>query len=783
MPVKQLLIVDDDPRVCRMVERIAARLSLEALTLDRPDHFETTYEYFRPDAILLDLCMGQTDGVELLRFLSAKRSSAEIVLMSGVEEGLLTTTTELGRSMGLNMRAPLRKPMDKDVIRARLTEIASPSNEHTVLNGDSVSSLNVTESNETITTKRLSSAIHGDELMIHYQPVVDLRSNQIVSAEALARWHHPKEGLISPNRFISMAEERGLSKALTSKILVSAVESAADWQSKLPGVSVSVNISPQLLKDLHLPDQVFELLRLYGLSPERLVLEVTDGHPSGDLTTAVDVLTRLRLKGVRLAYDNFGAHSSLLEQTHRLPYDIIKLDHSLVSDVTRSSKTIADARTIIERASTMNCELVAVGIENEATQRRLAELGCRMGQGFQIAAPMNAERFVRWAQKWEQGSTSYKNISPSDDPHPEPTHYQSLPAGYLLHWYEIDSVLGSGGFGITYLARDTNLNRHVAIKEYFPKDMAARKLDSQVNPLSDHTVEDFSVGLERFITEARTLARCQHPNIVRVYSVFEANGTAYMVMDYQRGQSLSRAVRTRAIKGEEKLLALVRPILDGLVFMHDAGFIHRDIKPDNIFLREDGVPVLLDFGAARRAVGLGTQHLTMMLTPNFAPIEQYNSGGRSHKQGPWTDIYSIAATLYRIIVGTGPADAVARAKALLENEEDAYISIKDANPTGYSQEFLSAIDNALAFRPSERPQSINEWLKQFPEDSMSGGEEVPEPSAVRADSLSGMDVDGSPGNFEKMSAPEEKTMSVASPKNPTIRQINPLSTTPSPTGR
>jgi EAL domain-containing protein (putative c-di-GMP-specific phosphodiesterase class I) len=783
MPVKRLLIVDDDPRVCRMVERIAERSSLETFALDQADHFETTYEYFHPDAILLDLCMEQTDGVELLRFLSAKRSSAEIVLMSGVEEGLLTTTTELGRSMGLNMRAPLRKPMDKDVIRARLTEIASPSNGQSVLNGDSVSSLHATGSNESITTKRLSSAIQGNELMIHYQPVVDLHSNQVVSAEAIARWHHPKEGLITSERFISMADDCGLSKALTSKILVSAVESAAGWQSELPDISVSVNISPQLLKDLHLPDQIFELLRLYGLSPERLVLEVTDGHPSGDLTTVIDVLTRLRLKGIRLAYDNFGAHSSLLEQAHRLPYDIIKLDRGLVSDVTQSSKTIADARSIIERAGTMNCELVAVGIENEATQRRLAGLGCRMGQGFQIAAPMSAERFVRWAQKWEQGSTSRKTISSSDDPHPEPTHHESLPAGYLLHWYEIESILGSGGFGITYLARDTNLNRHVAIKEYFPIDMAARKSDSRVNPFSDHASENFSAGLERFITEARTLARFKHPNIVRVYSVFEANGTAYMVMDYQRGQSLSRAVRSRAIKGEQELLALVRPLLDGLISMHDAGFIHRDIKPDNIFLREDGVPVLLDFGAARRAVGLGTQHLTMMLTPNFAPIEQYDAGGRSENQGPWTDIYSIAATLYRIIVGTGPADAVARAKALLENEKDAYVSIKDAKSTGYSEEFLSAIDHALAFRASERPQSIIEWLEQFPEDSTSAGEEVPEPSAVLADSPSGMDVDGSPGDFKKISDPEEKTMSVVSPKNQTTRQINPLSTTPSPVGR
>ncbi|MDH3412295.1 MAG: protein kinase, partial [Gammaproteobacteria bacterium] len=166
---------------------------------------------------------------------------------------------------------------------------------------------------------------------------------------------------------------------------------------------------------------------------------------------------------------------------------------------------------------------------------------------------------------------------------------------------------------------------------------------------------------------------------------------------------------------EADLLAILRPLLDGLMFMHDAGFIHRDIKPDNIFIREDGVPTLLDFGAARQSVGFGTQRMTTMLTPSYAPIEQYNTSGRAEKQGPWTDIYSFGATLYRVISGRGPVDAVSRANSLLESGKDAYLSIKDTKPSGYSHALLTAIDHALAYRPSDRPQTVKEWLALFPE--------------------------------------------------------------------
>ena len=175
----------------------------------------------------------------------------------------------------------------------------------------------------------------------------------------------------------------------------------------------------------------------------------------------------------------------------------------------------------------------------------------------------------------------------------------SLQPGYKLHWYEIKTILGQGGFGITYLATDLNLHRDVAIKEYLPTELAIRGDDSSVHPVSETQSHQYSWGLERFITEARILAKFKHPNIVPVQAVFEENNTGYMVMQYEHGQSLQEKLADNNAMDESELLEIVLPVLDGLELIHDAGIIHRDLKPDNIFIQTDGNPILLDFGSAR----------------------------------------------------------------------------------------------------------------------------------------------------------------------------------------
>ncbi len=283
----------------------------------------------------------------------------------------------------------------------------------------------------------------------------------------------------------------------------------------------------------------------------------------------------------------------------------------------------------------------------------------------------------------------------------------SLDVGYVLHWYEIIKVIGRGGFGITYLARDNNLDRNVAIKEFMPEDFASRESDSMVYPKTGEQKKLYNWGLERFVAEARTLVKFNHPNIVRVLNVFEENNTAYMVMEYAQGKDLSKVYKQETTFSEDKLLDTFIPIMDGLSLVHNAGFIHRDIKPANIYICDNSSPILLDFGSARQSIGGKTKALTSLVTIGYAPFEQYNEG--SGKQGPWTDIYSMGASIYFGITGKKPVDALFRGGGFLEKGIDSYEPVSILAEGEYSENFLLAVDKALMFKIEERPRNILSW--------------------------------------------------------------------------
>ncbi len=290
-------------------------------------------------------------------------------------------------------------------------------------------------------------------------------------------------------------------------------------------------------------------------------------------------------------------------------------------------------------------------------------------------------------------------------------HRNSLQPGQKVQWFEVVKILGQGGFGITYLALDTNLDQKVAIKEYLPIELSVRESDSSVHPLSEDHHGTFKWGLDRFITEAKTLAKFHHPNIVQVFTVFEANNTAYIVMRFEEGQSLQEIITRRKTLEEAELLKILIPLLGGLEIVHAQGFIHRDIKPANIFVREDGSPVLIDFGSARQALGVETQTLTSLVSPGYAPFEQYTS--KSDKQGPWTDIYGLGATLYRAVSGRSPQDAVDRSESIIHTNADIFVPATEVGTGKYSERFLAAINWALAFRPQDRPQTVAAWRDSF----------------------------------------------------------------------
>ena len=293
---------------------------------------------------------------------------------------------------------------------------------------------------------------------------------------------------------------------------------------------------------------------------------------------------------------------------------------------------------------------------------------------------------------------------------------QSLPIGHTLLWYTIDKLLGQGGFGLTYLATDTNLDRKVAIKEYLPSIFAHRDSDHTVSPLTGAHGENYTWGLNSFLNEARTLAQFRHRNIVQVLSVFEEHGTAYMVMEYENGESLDQIFKSRIDSLDQAFFEkLLFPVMDGLEQIHGSGFIHRDIKPGNLYIRSDGSPVLIDFGSARQTSQQNTGEMTTLVSQGYTPLEQYSSNFGD--QGPWTDIYSFGASIYHGITGRKPDDALNRSASLLANKPDNLRELSKIKPPGFTRNFCAAIDSALLLKPDERPQSLSHWRDVFSSES------------------------------------------------------------------
>lgn len=287
----------------------------------------------------------------------------------------------------------------------------------------------------------------------------------------------------------------------------------------------------------------------------------------------------------------------------------------------------------------------------------------------------------------------------------------SLPLGSKLHEYRLDAVLGQGAFAITYRGWDEHLQSPVAIKEFFPADLMDRDETGAARLKPDADAELYEWGLSRFVAEAQVLAQFKHPNIVRVSRYFPGNRTAYIVMDYEQGESLSdRLSREKAPLSEAVVRDLYLPLLAGLKVVHEKRYLHRDIKPANVYLRQDGSPVLIDFGAARLEFGSTGGDSLNVLTPRYAPVEQYTPDG---EQGPWSDLYALAATMYRCITGEPPVDALRRSRHLEQGQDDPFVPAAVAAAGRYSRELLDAIDGSLRLQPAERPRTAAEVIARL----------------------------------------------------------------------
>jgi serine/threonine protein kinase len=274
---------------------------------------------------------------------------------------------------------------------------------------------------------------------------------------------------------------------------------------------------------------------------------------------------------------------------------------------------------------------------------------------------------------------------------------QPLPEGFQLENYRVLRLIASGGFSFVYLAHDEN-EIPVAIKEYLPATLALRTAASAAPVVPEENLATFRYGLKCFFEEGRSLANLQHPNVVRVVNFFRANDTVYLVMRYERGRTLQEHIhkKTGAIK-EDWLRSTFTHLLNGLREVHTNKLLHLDIKPGNIYVRNDGNPVLIDFGAARQTLSVDGLKLPPMYTPGFASPEHHRE---RDKLGPWSDIYSIGASMYACLAGAGPPTAVQRM------EKDKMTSARKGWSSKYSAELLDTIDWCLRLDHMERPQSV-----------------------------------------------------------------------------
>src|SRR3954452_10114775 len=285
---------------------------------------------------------------------------------------------------------------------------------------------------------------------------------------------------------------------------------------------------------------------------------------------------------------------------------------------------------------------------------------------------------------------------------------KALPAGTVLREWRLEEVLGVGGFGIVYKARGIYFDELVAIKEYFPSSISDRDSEDTVVPIDSDAEEVHALGLKKFVEEAKLLwnlsTPTRHPNIVSVRSLSEIHGTAYIVMDFEDGISLSRMLKQGRRFNERSLWNILRPIAQGLDRAHRVGVLHRDIKPPNILINEDNRPVLIDFGSARFTTAEATSTNVTFHTPPYAAIEQYV---KTYEQGPWTDIYALGVVLYECVTGEKPPEVLERLHAGLGNP------LASGKWPGYGKKFLAAIDAAMVVKPEDRPQSIGDWLATF----------------------------------------------------------------------
>jgi EAL domain-containing protein (putative c-di-GMP-specific phosphodiesterase class I)/CheY-like chemotaxis protein len=382
--VNRVLIVDDEPGVVDFIASVAAKLDYSVANAASAAEFLTLVDTFRPTLIVLDLHLPDTDGLELLRLLAARDCKSPVLLMSGVDERVLVTAYELGMSYGLTMCGKLPKPVLAEDLQNKLAAVLNQDRE--------------------LSSADLRRGIAAGEIIPYYQPKASRTDHGWVidGVEALARWQHPRLGVVMPDEFVPLAEHSGSIADLTSSMLGLALRQVREWNDQGLPMSCAVNLPPSLVTDLSFPDRIASLLAQHGVDGSQLALEITETATMQNPTTTMDILTRLRVKRIGLSLDDFGTGYSSLTQLYQMPFNEMKIDKSLVTNVPHSREANTMVSSLIELGHNLGLTICAEGVENRAALDMLAIMGCDRCQGFFISRAVPAAEIPSLVDHWNR---------------------------------------------------------------------------------------------------------------------------------------------------------------------------------------------------------------------------------------------------------------------------------------------------------------------------------------------------------------------------------------------
>jgi len=392
-----VLIVDDDSHSHRFVATVAGRSGFAVRVAASAAEAWTALDP-APTLILLDLDMPDTDGIEMLRTLAARGVTSEIRILSGSSSDVLRSAARVGRELGLRVGEPLAKTAPLEQLEALFAEVARSAGLAVEVAARPAARPAAPE----IAGEDLARALEAGEIFVVFQPILHLDSLDPVGAEALVRWRHPERGVVPPGLFVPLAERTGLVLAMTEQVFAQALAFASRPEYAWEGrpLAISVNLATTALAEGDLLRRLVGLLASSGVAPARLVVEVTESAMSADRTRVLELLSRLRLRGVELSIDDFGTGTSSLERLDQFPLNELKIERAFVADLLVRREAEAIVRSTLELAHRLGLRTVGEGIEEAATWRWLRQAGCETGQGFLFSRGLEAADFLAWLAAW-----------------------------------------------------------------------------------------------------------------------------------------------------------------------------------------------------------------------------------------------------------------------------------------------------------------------------------------------------------------------------------------------